>query len=125
MQGSSEELQQPCVRDKVSHLVGRHQLWSNLEMDGHHQVKMPKSCYMMRTPRNHSWGSKFGHPIIADGGEWWTAQHIGAPMTPSGVKGKGRAMNNYTYCQSIQQHCPTIFFFGILLLLILFLVEWS
>lgn len=64
---------------KAGHLVGGHRLWSNLERDGIRQVKMPKTCLMMSTPRKPGSAS--------DGEEWQTAQH-GIPMTSSGLKAK-------------------------------------
>lgn len=67
---------------KASCRVGRHRSWSNLERERPRQVKTAKTRHTMSTPRNHS------QRPTTDGGDWWTSQDVGAPTTPSEVKGE-------------------------------------
>lgn len=49
---------------------------------------MPITCHNVSSPRNHLWRPRVWHTTATDGGEWWTAQHVGTSMTPSEVKGE-------------------------------------
>lgn len=88
---------------KVSHLVGGHQLWSNLERDEFYEFKAPKTNHMMDKLKKHFWWPKLWHMTVSDGKEWWTAQHIGTPMTPSMVKGERSKFQDWDILPWINQ----------------------